>query len=87
MYAMCHVLSGAMLGSYLSARRGERRLVPAGIAGSVLLNPIANPPGLVLTGTVGYGRISLRILSAVPVLCCASGSSGVFPKTTAPVLP
>lgn len=75
MYAMCHVLSGVMLGSYIAARTGERSAIHAGIAGSILPDLVDKPLGLVLAGTVGYGRTYSHTLLAVFILSCVYACS------------
>lgn len=57
MYVMCHLLSGIVPGTLLSYSAGDRRMAIACTVGAILPDLVDKPLGLVISGTVGYGRI------------------------------
>lgn len=62
MYVFCHLLAGLLLGLAWYAWKRDRLLVAASVAGAVLPDLIDKPLGILITGTVGYGRIYAHTL-------------------------
>jgi len=71
MYVFCHLVAGLLLGLALYAWKGDRLLVPACVLGALLPDLVDKPLGLILTGTVGYGRIYFHTLFFTFVLLAA----------------
>lgn len=61
-YVFCHIASGLLLGLLFYAWKRDRLLVTACVAGALLPDLIDKPLGILLTGTVGYGRIYAHTL-------------------------
>lgn len=61
-YVFCHILAGLLLGLAWYAWKRDRLLVAACVAGAVLPDLIDKPLGILLTGTVGFGRIYAHTL-------------------------
>jgi len=56
-YIFCHLLAGLLLGLVLYAWKRDRLVAGAAVIGAILPDLVDKPLGLILTGTVGYGRI------------------------------
>lgn len=61
-YIFCHILAGLLLGLAWYAWKRDRLLVAACVAGAILPDLIDKPLGILLTGTVGFGRIYAHTL-------------------------
>lgn len=62
MYIFCHLLAGLLLGLAFYSWKKDRLLVAACVAGALLPDLIDKPLGILLTGTVGFGRIYAHTL-------------------------
>ena len=61
-YVFCHIATGLLLGLLFYAWKRDRLLIAACVAGAVLPDLIDKPLGILLTETVGYGRIYAHTL-------------------------
>jgi len=82
MYVMCHLLSGLLLGILLSLPSGDRRLALACTLGAVLPDMVDKPLGLLISGTVGYGRIYSHSLAMWLVLIGVCVAYWAFSRRT-----
>ncbi|MCQ8894419.1 MAG: metal-dependent hydrolase [Methanolinea sp.] len=71
MYVLCHLLAGLLAGIFLSWWGKDRRLAIACVCGSVLPDVIDKPLGLLLAGSMGFGRIFSHTLLFVTLVLCA----------------
>jgi len=82
MYVMCHLLSGIVLGILLSLTSGDKRLALACTLGAILPDLVDKPLGLLISGTVGYGRIYSHTLAMWLVLIGMGVAYWAFSRRT-----
>jgi len=70
-YVFCHLLVGLLLGLAFYTWKRDRLLVAACVLGAVLPDLVDKPLGLLISGTVAYGRIYAHTLLFAMILLVA----------------
>jgi membrane-bound metal-dependent hydrolase YbcI (DUF457 family) len=70
-YVFCHLLVGLLLGLAFSTWKRDRLLVAACVLGAILPDLVDKPLGLLISGTVAYGRIYAHTLLFALILLMA----------------